>query len=598
MTPQTWDGNRFYVSFIDDYSHFTIIYLMSSKDQVLQCFREYEALVTAHFGSRISRLRTDNGGEYVGGEMRRFCRSKGIAMETTIPYTPQQNGVSERMNRTLMERARAILAESGFGKEMWGEAVYTATYVTNRCPTAAVDVHKTPYELWTGRKPDVSKLRIFGCAAYTHIPKELRTKLDPKGRKLYMVGYTVNGYRLWDAEKRKVIVARDIVFDECSLFGGKQEVQEAPTKEVELSFKKRAVAEPEPEEVSSEDDVPENEVQEAVVRRSGRARKDPVWFDCYEMSCGLALSAENFVEDLPNTVAGLKKRDDWERWKQAITEEIESLEKNKTWILTSLPTGRTVIDSKWVFKIKRNEVGAVDRYKARLVARGFTQRRGFDYEDTYSPVAKLTTLRAVLAVANFGDMHLHQLDVKTAFLNGTLKQDIYMRLPDEFGAGDLVAKLQKSLYGLKQASREWNKRFQDFIVNLGFRQSQADSCLYIAWKDGEAVFLIIYVDDIIIASRSISVVDALKKKLSLEFEMTDLNDVKMFLGLAIERDREKGVLQINQKQYLLSLLNRFGMGECKAAPTPMEAGLKLEKATVRRSLLRNRIGNSSVALCT
>lgn len=578
IVPHTWDGKKFFISFIDDYSHFTIIYLMASKDQVLHIFREYEALVTAHFGSRISRLRTDNGGEFVNDEMQRFCRNKGIAMETTIPYSPQQNGVSERMNRTLMERARAILAESGFGKEMWGEAVYTATYITNRCPTAAVDVNKTPYELWTGRKPNVSKLRIFGCAAYTHIPKQLRTKLDPKGRKLYMVGYTVNGYRLWDAEKGKVVVARDIMFDESSLFGEKQIVQEVSTEQIELSCGNLQAEDP--EEASSEDDsVPENESQQTVTRRSERSRKDPVWFDCYEMSCGLALSAENFVEDLPNTVAELKKREDWQRWKEAITEEMESLEKNKTWVLTSLPNGRTVIDSKWVFKIKRNEVGAVDRYKARLVARGFNQRRGFDYEDTYSPVAKLTTLRVVLAVANFGDMQLHQLDVKTAFLNGNLKQDIYMRLPDEFGAGNLVAKLQKSLYGLKQASREWNRRFHDFIMNLGFRQSEADCCLYIACEKGEAVFLIIYVDDIIIASRSMSVIGALKKKLSLEFEMTDLNEVKMFLGLAIERDMEKGVLQIGQKQYLLSLLNRFGMGECKAAHTPIEVGLKLEKCT-------------------
>lgn len=147
MTPCTWNGKRFFVSFIDDFSHFAIIYLMSTKDEVIDCFREYEALVTAHFGSRIARLRTDNGGEYVSEEMRKFCRNKGISMELTVPYTPEQNGVSERMNRTLMERARALLAESGFGKEMWGEAVYTATYLTNRCPTSAVTEKKTPYEL-------------------------------------------------------------------------------------------------------------------------------------------------------------------------------------------------------------------------------------------------------------------------------------------------------------------------------------------------------------------------------------------------------------------------------------------------------------------
>lgn len=586
MTPHTWNGKRFFVSFIDDYSHFGIIYLMSSKDEVIDRFREYEALVTAHFGTRIARLRTDNGGEYVSEAMREFCRKKGISMELTVPYTPQQNGVSERMNRTLMERARALLAESGFGKEMWGEAVYTATYLTNRCPTSSVKEKKTPYELWTGRKPNVKKLKIFGSAAFLHIPKELRSKLDPKCKKLYHVGYTVNGYRLWDEKKKKIVIGRDVVFDESTMFGEKQEMEPNVPKQVELLFEERMGRRngvpDEQENVSSaeeeEEDEESTEQQQPAVRRSGRVKRNPVWHDCYEF-CETAMCAENFVEDLPGTVDGLRKRSDWPQWQAAMADEMESLVKNKTWNLAQLPPGKNLIDSKWIFKIKRNEAGGTDRYKARLVARGFSQRKGFDYENTYAPVARHTTLRVLLAIANQEGMHLHQLDVKTAFLNGSLEQEIYMRLPEEFAAGNLVAKLQKSLYGLKQASRAWNSRFHEFVTSLGFKRCDVDNCLYTVNISGETVYLIIYVDDILIACRSLDKITKLKDKLKMEFDMTDMNEVTTFLGLTIKRNKEEGVLEISQRKYLENLLTRFGMADCKPKQTPLAAGVKLEKCS-------------------
>lgn len=583
IKPVTWDGKRYMVSFIDDYSHFTVVFLLESKDQVFERFQDYEALVTARFGSKIARLRTDNGGEYANDEMREFCRNKGIAMEFTVPHTPQQNGVSERMNRTLMERARAMLAESGFEKEMWGEAVYTATYLTNRCPTSAVEKKITPYELWNGRKPDVKKLRVFGSAAYLHVPKVLRSKLDSKCKKLYHVGYTVNGYRLWDCEKRKIISGRDVVFDENLLFGKQSEVNVSVPKTVDLvteELNEQSVV-PEEEETNSDasscpesdsDDNEEGDEHRISVRRSGRVRREPAWFDCYEITCGLAMCAEDFVEDLPTTVEGLKQRSDWPRWKSAVSEEMESLIRNKTWTLTSLPKGRNLIDSKWVFKIKRNESGGIDRYKARLVARGFSQRKGLDYEDTYSPVTKLTTLRTLLAIVNHNGMHLHQLDVKTAFLNGTIQEDIYMRLPDEFGAGSLVAKLQKSLYGLKQASRAWKARFHDFVTSLGFKRSEADNCLYVAKIQNETVILIIYVDDMLIACHSLDVLVNIKRALGDEFEMTDLKEISTFLGLTIERNRKDGVLEIGQRLYLKNLLNRFGMTDCKPVGYRIKAG--------------------------
>lgn len=215
-TPGTYDRKRFFVTFIDDFSHFTVVYLLKSKDEVLECFQEYNAKFTAHFGVKIARIRCDNGGEYTSKAFRTFCRGEGISMEFTAPYTPQQNGVAERMNRTLLDKARSMVFDAGLPKSLWGEAVLTAAYLSNRSPSSALDVQKTPYEVWYNRKPDIDNLRVFGAFAHTHVPKQCRGKLDPRSEKNYMVGYASNGYRIWDPRRRKVFVSRDVIFDENS----------------------------------------------------------------------------------------------------------------------------------------------------------------------------------------------------------------------------------------------------------------------------------------------------------------------------------------------------------------------------------------------
>lgn len=270
------------------------------------------------------------------------------------------------------------------------------------------------------------------------------------------------------------------------------------------------------------------------------------------------------------------KRDDWCRWKSAIDEEIDSLGRNKTWTLTKLPAGRTPVTCKWVFRVKRGDGVVADKYKARLVARGFSQKVGFDYTETYSPVAKLDTLRLVLALAHRQEMHVHQMDVKTAFLNGILHEEIYMTQPDGFQQGkDLVCRLHRSLYGLKQASRAWNERFDEFIQKLKFVRSPNDQCLYVRGTGREQIIVVLYVDDILVVGSSLKLVKVVKKCLNGEFEMTDAGEVGQFLGLTI--DRQPGVMRISQRRYFESLLQRFGMMECKPTSTPMENRLRLEK---------------------
>lgn len=193
---------------------------MEKKSEVFNFFQEYKALVENNFEKKIAKLRTDNGGEYTSEEFTKFCKVNGIKIEQTAPYNPQQNGVSERYNRTLMERARAMIKDLDLPKYLWGEAIRTAAFIINRSPTRAVQEKgtSTPAELWYSQKPNITKLKVFGCTAYAYIPENNRTKLDDKCKKLVMIGYTTNAYRLYDPQNKKVIVSRNVTFDESTTY--------------------------------------------------------------------------------------------------------------------------------------------------------------------------------------------------------------------------------------------------------------------------------------------------------------------------------------------------------------------------------------------
>lgn len=240
------------------------------------------------------------------------------------------------------------------------------------------------------------------------------------------------------------------------------------------------------------------------------------------------------------------QRDDHLKWERAMQLEMASLKKNATWDLVSLPAGMKVLPCKWVYKLKVAPADSSPKYKARLVAKGFKQEKGIDFDEIFSPVVKMTTLRAVLALVAHDDMDLFQMDVKTAFLRGDLHEEIYMQQPEGFavkGKEGLVCKLQKSLYGLKQAPREWYHKFDAFMNSQGYKRSEEDHCLYTKKaSDGSLLILILYVDDMLIAGSCTQELVALKKELHKTFEMTDLGNANHILRMRILRDRSKRTL--------------------------------------------------------
>jgi hypothetical protein len=276
------------------------------------------------------------------------------------------------------------------------------------------------------------------------------------------------------------------------------------------------------------------------------------------------------VDNTPTTIEEAFSSPDADLWKEAVRSEMESIMSNGTWEVVDRPYGCKPIGCKWVLKKKLRPDGTIERYKARLVAKGYTQNEGEDFFDTYSPVARLTTIRTLLSVAASYGLIVHQMDVKTAFLNGELEEEIYMDQPDGFiadGQENKVCKLLKSLYGLKQAPKQWHEKFDNTLTSAGFIVNEADKCVYYRHGGCESVILCLYVDDILIFGSNLRVIEEVKHFLSNNFKMKDLGEADVILNIKLSRDSDGGVTLL-QSHYVEKVLSHFGYSDCTPSPTP------------------------------
>jgi len=577
---------KYFLTFIDDATRFTYISFLQSKDQVFSKFKEFKARVENITGRRIKGLRTDRGTEYVNKELDGFLAQHGIRHDKTAPYTPQQNGVAERANRTIMECARSMLHSKGLPTELWAEAVATAVLLKNISPTKALS-NITPAEAWTGKKPDAQSLRVFGCRAFVHVPQQKRTKLEAKSKVCIFVGYDMDSkaYRLLDPTNNSIVISRDVTFDE----GATLQSGDHRSKESELGGGQSSVMLPvsqldEEVDADAEGVQPTMEPANAApqqqqepqqqLRRSTRERRAPLpyWIINSEERASVA------SDRVPASFNEAKASSDSNKWIGAMLEEYNSIMENGTWELVPLPPGRKAVGCKWVYKIKRDAAGNIKRWKARLVAKGYSQVEGLDFTETFAPVAKFSSIRILLSLAAANDWECHHMDVKTAFLNGDLEEEIYMEQPEGFVKAreeHLVCKLQKTIYGLKQSPRAWNKKLHDELQQLGFSRCEADHSVYYKRDNAGVVFLLVYVDDIIIITDNAAAMQACKDALSSKFTMTDLGETNHFLGMEVQRDRAARLIFLNQRTYIDSMLDRYGMSDCAPVRIPLSVGAKL-----------------------
>ena len=349
--------------------------------------------------------------------------------------------------------------------------------------------NKTPSEAWSGRKPSVNHLKVFGSVCYAHIPKEKRYKLDEVSEKCIFVGYSSQskGYRLYNLKTNKVVVCRDVLFNENVSWKSNDVKKE---KGVVL-----AEDEQHEEEVSAGTWSSSSTSQPTMSSLSSGAltstlKKMRSLDDIYARCNFCILEPENFEE------ANAEKD-----WRKAMEDEVHSIEKNDTWQLVDKPEDKEVIGVKWIYKAKLNPDGSVQKKKARLVAKGYSQQPGIDYNETFAPVARFDTIRTLVAVAAHKGWNLYQLDVKSAFLNRELKEEVYVQQPEGFvkeGHEGKVYKLKKALYGLKQAPRTWYSQIDSYFLDQGFERSKSEATLYVK-KQGSVNILIValYVDNLL-----------------------------------------------------------------------------------------------------
>jgi hypothetical protein len=573
MQTVTPGGSKYFLTLIDDYSRYSVLYLLKNKSEVTVKVKEYVKFVQTKFNRTPKVIRSDNGGEYVNEGLRSFFRNEGIVPQTTVPYTPQQNGCSERKNRYLVEMVRSMLIDAGLPNKYWGEAVTTANHLQNLLPIA--DRPKTPYEYWEGVEPKLTHIRRFGCKAYAVTPTVRTQKLDQKAQKFTFVGYAegTKGYRLLNTENDKITISRDVVFMEGDPHqsnpwnnGKPDEMKKTINEEVDISTNEHTVKDNDTT-TSSEQQRTEAETE---VRRSSRIIKRP------QRLIETANVAAEIIE--PKTFDEANCCNESAEWRKAMEGEICCLKQNGTWSLQELPEGKTAIGCKWVYKAKTDNEGNVTKYKARLVAQGFSQKFGEQYDEVFAPVAKPETFRLLLTIAGQRRLCVKHYDIQSAYLNGDLSHEVYMKQPEGYHEGDenLVCKLNKSLYGLKQGAVEWNRKLHDILTRNNFTRSQNDACLYSKRVKNDWMYICIHVDDLIVASTTTTLYRTFEEQMNEILVMKDLGDVKQYLGLQIERD-ENGVFLLHQTNYINKKLREFGLSDSKPSKIPLDPGYQKQQ---------------------
>ena len=582
-------GHSYFMTFKDDHSSFRFVFFLPDRKGVLSVFKSLYKLSKKETGRSMVKLRTDNAKEFLSGEFQDFIKQKGIRHELTAPYSPEQNSVVERDNRTVVECAKSMIYHKSLPLEFWGEAVNTAVYVLNRVASRTLK-GETPFITWYGYKPDVSHFKEFGSICYAHVPKQVRAKLDSKAQECLFLGYclTSKAYRLWSISKRKILHSRDVIFDEdtsptsssslirttsppdysllfpddshdslppvspdssrnirseyvasvhsepasvgvaspdvpveadSSSLSGRQSVGVSPPINRALSFSSNPSPRSSDTTLNSSclpdsfsqgaSDSPLRSSSVAVspsessdlLNPTTRTRPLSEFYLDSTADSSPVVASKSFVAAAkekppqrvsvlppePQTFSQALKSEYKAKWEKAMLEEINSLLKNETWSLETLPPGRITVKNKWVFRIKVKSDGTIERFKACLVAKGFTQSPGVDYTETFAPTARAESIRILLSIAGADGLILVQFDIKTAYLNSTIREVIFMDLPFGFeewfhkhfpASRGKVCRILKGLYGLKQSARSWNSIFSAFLKAYDLLQSATDPCVF------------------------------------------------------------------------------------------------------------------------
>ena len=636
----TPSGMKYFFVILDDCANFGFTTLLRLRSGAFSFYSSTEAYVERSTGRPVREVRLDGALEFTAGVMGRHFQSKGISVQVTAPYAHSQNGKAERYVRTLEDGGQTLIADSGLPASFWGDAVLTVQYIRNRVPTSTLPDNKTPFEVFFGKKPDLSHLRIWGCQCFVAIPSELRTKGGPRRFEGIFVGYEEGriGWRVRDLQGRAHF-SRDVIFNESSV-GRRVRLPRALPPPADIAVRPSCqrildIAGDRFAEAldlsnsirSSRDPVPGGAVGGGApipLRRSRRvAARLPLAASATEAlsadlvsltavfpesldtdlvsSLSLEMEALSFLASSPSASTpasrwDLRKppvsyteacaRPDAPAWRAAMDREIASLREMDAFAECPLPHGRRLLDLKWVYDYKTDPEGniIVGKEKARLVAMGFRQRPE-DFGETAAPVARLTSVRVILAWAAVQDLEIFQFDCKTAFLHARLRHDVYCRPFSGWPLAQVgnVLKIQAALYGLRQSAYEFYVLLSSLLLAMGLSRCECDHGVFFgSWttppdpsvsmpQDGSplVLFVPVHVDDGLGVTNSLPLYLWFLKSLSHRLHIVDLGVCSKFLSIVIVRDRTARRLWLSSQVYVTELLTDWNMASCRPASTPL-----------------------------
>ncbi len=590
IKPTCLDGGVYYLTCTDMFTGFGYTTIMATKDEATDLIMHYCKRVFNKFGRHPEAIHSD--GEYTSNELKAYCFNNGIHHEFTHTGSPQQNGKAERRNRTYFNGVRANLMQSMLPLTFWSEALLHITHTCNFHPRKDKN-WKTPYELWHGSAPDLRTLHSFGELAFVHMHPV--NKLLPRSRQMIFLGYCLDksGYRFWDPSEFKVVESRDCTFsgridENLNRSIGSQPKDsdwlelDFPVDDVDIANNEAndpPFVTPDSSRASTPSSGGDSSASSPIAHRTrSKAVAAIASFLAYPTSFALVTAStrkplppdpRNYKEAMASPHAA--------EWQAAMEAEIASLKAASTWKLVKRPPARKMIGCRWVYRTKYNQHGNVVKRKARLTAKGYTQVRGVDYDDTFAPVASQNSLRIVLTFAASNDWEIDQADVESAFVRATMDGNIiYMEQPEGFNENiGLVCLLLRPLYGLKQSPKLWNDELDKALRKAGLIPTGTDPCVYTFKQSGKLVALVsVYVDDLLICGNR-NIVNKIKDHIASLFPTKDLGPVRCILGYEVDRDRKNRTLILHQHGYIMSMLKQFNMEHCKPANCPMDTTLKL-----------------------
>jgi len=617
-------GARYMAVFIDEFTRLKFTYLMKRKDHatILHVMQQFFLDLERFTPEKVYIIRSDNAAEYLHEDVVNFLVSCNVHREYTAEYTPEQNSICEGAINYLKNKVITFMNDAHLHKShasLWSLSLLYATSLSNNSPTLIRGKMLIPASLVPSFPAlAMGKHHPFGSRSLVLVQGDRRL-LDSRVHECLFLGYppykphdcffflnllsnrviSSRNYKINDGVMLAPTSPYRFVGDLLSASGGDdddllEELEDLEAECEESEGEKADSEESEGEHTDSDLDLSEGDV--VLENANGRVKIRHATGHVTEYTKGGGISitrapqnvhfttnddvpdqesegqrvmsilqqifAASSSHPIPKHHAQVFKDPNKDKWLQAMRDEYDSLVANSTWELVKPPPNANIIDVKWVYDLKLNAEGAVVRHKARLVCKGYTQRHGVDYFETFSPVVGIASLRAFLSIATRFNWKIRQVDVKTAFLNADLDEVIYCRqapLFGEKGKEHLVYRLLKSLYGLKQSSRCWNHCLNDFLVNsLGFTRDPIEPCwYYLLTEDGHVIFISLYVDDMLITGDSLDFIDEYIKRISERFEIKDLGFVHQILGMIVERNTEEGYTKIHQAPYVRKILEKF-----------------------------------------